>query len=169
MTFFNGFYTDRKFFQAVFNLPGDMEKKYMHSLNISRRIMPLWSHFTLEAEGILALHHGRHKYGTQQYIEGVMALLLRYEKFPWNHIIPTSMAIAEGLSLTSSLSEREVQSRDKSRRFLNYLGVEFAITHPGYPDYSLVYRIHHRSGIFGLFDGIEGASDFYLLGIRYRF
>ncbi len=33
----------------------------------------------------------------------------------------------------------------------------------------LIYRIHHRSGVFGLFGGVKGASDFYLLGLRYRF
>jgi hypothetical protein len=40
---------------------------------------------------------------------------------------------------------------------------------PNTPKWNLVFRLHHRSGIFGLFDGIEGASNAFGIGLKYKF
>jgi hypothetical protein len=47
---------------------------------------------------------------------------------------------------------------------LNYLALEVGLALPRRPDWSLVYRIHHRSGIFGLMGGLRGVSDYYSVG-----
>ena len=170
ITFFNGMYTDRSFGKAVFNLPGDLEKNYLHGLSISRHLAHFWrDYFALELEGMVALHHGRHKEGSQDYWEYLLAVLLRYDRFPWKDQLHTAIALGEGLSLASKVPLREIQFRGDSRRLLNYLAFELELTLPSYPRYSMAYRIHHRSGVFGLFDNVRGASDFYLLGLRYRF
>ncbi len=169
LTLYNGVYTNRTLGKTTFNIPGKFERKYLHGLGLSRELTRFWDDFALELEGIFAKHHGRHKEGHQDYEEYVLAFLLRYDNFPWNHVLHTSAAIGDGMSLTSKTPEREVQIRGKSQRLLNYLAFELALTLPGYPKYSLVYRIHHRSGVFGLFGGVRGASDFYVLGLRYRF
>ncbi|WP_045216991.1 hypothetical protein [Desulfonatronovibrio magnus] len=169
LSLYSGLYTSRTFGQTTFNIPGEMEKKYMHGLGLSRKIHSFWQYFALEAEGMFVAHHGKHDHGRQNYEEYVLAILLRYDHFPWNNFLHTSLAVGDGLSWTSRLSKREVQSRGKSRQFLNYLTVELAFTLPDHPRYSLVYKIHHRSGVYGLFGGIRGASDFYVLGLRYRF
>ncbi|WP_155890787.1 hypothetical protein [Desulfuromonas sp. TF] len=40
---------------------------------------------------------------------------------------------------------------------------------PRVPRWRLSARIHHRSGVFGLFDGVRGGSNFMGLGVTYRF
>ena len=51
--------------------------------------------------------------------------------------------------------------------FFNYLAAEIAvqINH----QWSVVGRIHHRSGAYGTYDGAEEGSNGYLLGLRYNF
>lgn len=169
VSLYNGVYTDRTVGKATFNIPGKFEKKYMHGVGLSRHLTRFRDDFSLEAEAMFVKHHGRHKQGYQDYEEYIAVLLLRYDNFPWNEHLHTSLAVGDGLSLTSETPEREVQIRDNSQRLLNYLTFELAMTLPKYPRYSLVYRIHHRSGVFGLFGGVRGASDFYVLGLRYRF
>jgi len=46
---------------------------------------------------------------------------------------------------------------------------EFDFALPHEPSWSLVTRIHHRSGVFGLFGGVHGATNAFSLGIRYHF
>jgi hypothetical protein len=76
----------------------------------------------------------------------------------------------EGFSLTSETPQRELQRHNSgSQPLLNYLAFELSFTIPQYPKASLVYRLHHRSGVFGTFGGVRGASDFYMLGLRYNF
>lgn len=169
-TLFNGIYTDRTFGKTTFNIPGHFENNYLHALSLSRKIWESDLHFSAELEGMFAKHHGKHQSGYQHYEEYTLAFLLRYHTFPWDDYLDASFAIGEGLSLTSKTPKREVQrDNGKSQRLLNYLSVELTFTLPRYPKTSLIYRIHHRSGVFGLFGGVKGASDFYLLGLRYRF
>ncbi|MDZ7760297.1 MAG: hypothetical protein U5L00_08595 [Desulfovermiculus sp.] len=153
----------------MLNFPGKTEKNYMHSLSLSRQLTKFWNHFSLEVEGMFAKHHGAHKHGHQDYEEYVVAMLLRYDNMPWDQILQTSIAFGEGFSLTSKPPKQEVQNRGQSRRFLNYLTAELTFSLPQYSQLSLVYRVHHRSGVFGIFGGTKGASDFYLLGLRYKF
>lgn len=170
ITLFNGIYTNRTIGEASFNIPGNFESNYIHGLSISREFWKTEKHFSFEWEAMFAKHHGKHKTGNQNYEEYILAFLVRYHTFPWDHIVDTSFAVGEGLSWTSEIPERESQRGDQeSQRLLNYLAFEFAFTLPRYPKASLVYRIHHRSGVFGLFGGMRGASDFYMLGLRYNF
>ena len=78
-----------------------------------------------------------------------------------------SLGVVQGVSFNSSLSNFESTYRDKSSQLLNYLAfeVEAALS----PQWSLVGRIHHRSGVFGLYNGVREGSNAYLLGLRHRF
>jgi hypothetical protein len=170
VTLFNGIFTARTFGKTTFNIPGHFESNYIHGLSVSRELWKTEKHFSWELEGMFAKHHGKHKTGYQNYEEFVLAVFLRYRTFPWDNFIDTSFAIGEGLSLTSKTPERESQRDDsESQPLLNYLAIELAFSIPKYPKASIVYRIHHRSGAFGLFGGVKGASDFYMLGLRYNF
>ncbi len=167
---YSGIYTSRTFGKAVFNLPGDLENNYLHALGLNRRLARWPRHFTWEGEVLFAKHHGRHEKGRQRYEEYVACLLLRYHRFPWDRYVNTTIALGEGLSYTSKLSLREEQyASGETRKLLNHLAVELGFALPRHPDWSLVYRIHHRSGIYGLMGGLKGVADHYSLGIRYRF
>ncbi|WP_291321405.1 hypothetical protein [Desulfonatronospira sp.] len=170
LTLSSGIYTDRTVGQAIFNIPGRLESNYMHSLAVARQMGGFWDHFSWELEGMFAKHHGKHKTGRQDYEEFVAALLIRYHTFPWDQWLDTTLAVGSGVSATTETPKRELQTdRGKSQNILNYLAFELELTWPKFPNTSLTYRIHHRSGVFGLYGGVEGASDFYLLGLRWRF
>ncbi|MCT0230237.1 DUF3769 domain-containing protein [Synechococcus sp. CS-1324] len=81
---------------------------------------------------------------------------------PW-----LSLGVVQGVSLLTSPSNFESTYRDRSSQLLNYLGfeVEAAVS----PQWSLVGRIHHRSGAFGTYNGVNEGSNAYLLGLRHRF
>ncbi|WP_323242957.1 DUF3769 domain-containing protein [Synechococcus sp. BA-124 BA4] len=81
---------------------------------------------------------------------------------PW-----LSLGFVQGVSLNTNLSNYENTYREKSARFLNYLG--FEIEGSLSPQWSMVGRIHHRSGAFGTYNGVREGSNAYLLGLRYRF
>ena len=98
---------------------------------------------------------------SQSFGEGILGIGARLWVQPW-----LSISVVEGISFYTDVSLYEKTFREKSSQLLNYLGfeVEAAVS----PDLSLVGRIHHRSGAFGLFDGVSGGSNGYLLGLRYR-
>ena len=72
----------------------------------------------------------------------------------------------EGISYNTDYSLYEKTYRENYTQLLNYLGfeVEAAVS----SDLSLVGHIHHRSGAFGTYSGVEEGSNAYLLGLRYR-
>jgi hypothetical protein len=78
-----------------------------------------------------------------------------------------SLGVVQGVSFNSSLSNFESTYRDKSSQLLNYLAFELEAAVS--PQWSLVGRIHHRSGVFGVYNGVKEGSNGYLLGLRYRF
>ena len=98
---------------------------------------------------------------SQSFGEGVLGIGARAWVQPW-----LSLGVVEGISFYTDVSLYEKTFREESSQLLNYLGfeVEAAVS----PDLSLVGRIHHRSGVFGLFNGVSGGSNGYLLGLRYR-
>ncbi|HZF77453.1 MAG TPA: hypothetical protein VE033_16620 [Acetobacteraceae bacterium] len=119
---------------------------------------------SLELEG----QFGRH-FGLQRHAEVSLSLVWRSPDVT----VPltdarVNVAFAEGLSYALSrptLEGREAE--DGPQKFLNYLGIEFEVSHPALPGISLVPRLHHRSGIFGLIAPHGGTgSNFLGLGLR---
>ena len=98
---------------------------------------------------------------SQNFGEGILGIGARIWAQPW-----LSFSVVEGISYYTDVSLYEKTFREKSGQLLNYLGfeVEAAVS----SDLSLVGRIHHRSGAFGLFNGVSGGSNGYLIGLRYR-
>ena len=54
-------------------------------------------------------------------------------------------------------------------RFLHFFSPEITVADPDNKNLELVLRLQHRSGIFGLIDGITSGSTFVTTGIRVRF
>ena len=167
---YGGIYTSRTFGKTVSNPPGDLESGYLYAVGLNRHLFSWPRHFTWEGEVLFAKHYEKSEARSQHFEEYIACILLRYHHLPWDRYVDTTIAFGEGLSYTSERSLLETQTAGKeTRRLLNYLAVELTLSHPRHPDWSLVYRIHHRSGIFGLMGGLKGVSDYYNLGIRYHF
>jgi len=111
-----------------------------------------------------------YRFGEESLGELWGALYFRYDGFGWNDFVYTTVAINTGLSILSETSEYERDRSDgQSSLLLHYLGPEITFADPDNKNVELVLQIHHRSGVFGLFDGVSGGSNFIATGIRVRF
>ena len=52
---------------------------------------------------------------------------------------------------------------------LHYFAPEITFADPDNKDLEFVTRLHHRSGVFRLFDGVNGGSTFLSIGFRQHF
>lgn len=94
---------------------------------------------------------------------------VRWYPFPWDNYLNTDFAAGAGVSYASELPEFEVANNDDAEQFLAYILLEFEFKPRSWDNWSIVLRSHHRSGAFGLFNGVQGASNSLGLGIKYRF
>ena len=123
-------------------------------------------YLTVEAEGGTSFRFGDESLG-----EAWTALYLRYDNLPWNDTVYTTIGVNTGLSLLTDSSDFEAgrDSEGRSSKFLHYMGPEITFADPDNKDLEFVFRLHHRSGVFGLFDDVVSGSTFLSTGIRIRF
>ena len=121
----------------------------------------IWTNdaLTWELEGQLYRHRG-----AQDHWEANAALVVHWNRFPWDATVPTTVSFGQGLSLAS---ERPAIEED-TRRLLHYMHAEVTVRGNNWEHLSVVARLHHRSGAFGLY-GTSGGSNFITAGLRYRF
>jgi hypothetical protein len=141
----------------------DFKDSYTAGLSLSYQFVDWGPHMRWELEG-QALQH----VGEQEHVEFASSINVRWITFPWNRYLDTSVAIGGGLSVTSEVPVLEKRDPDNSQAatLLHYLLIEAAVGLPS-SNWSLVARVHHRSGIFGLFS--HSGSNVLALGLRYRF
>ncbi|MFT7671122.1 MAG: hypothetical protein ACI8X5_003838 [Planctomycetota bacterium] len=110
-------------------------------------------------------------FGAQPHTEFNGLLVLRWRSFPWNEYMRTSGAIGYGLSWATEIPKLEESSHtnEGATQLLSYLLLEWTLGLPTVPDWDLVLRIHHRSGVYGTFDGVHGGSNVLGLGLKYAF
>jgi hypothetical protein len=144
----------------------DFDKDYSFAaLAVSRKIHSLTKHIDLEVEGQVLKHMGK-----QYHEEFNVFLVARWLTFPWNQYIETTFAFGNGLSYgtkTAKLEERLYG--EKTANLLDGMMFEWTFDLPDYAGWSLVWRFHHRSGVYGLFDGVHGAANAMGIGLKYRF
>ncbi len=134
-------------------------------LVLNRVMFSFWRHFTFELEGQVIKHFEK-----QRNWEYNGLFLVRFHPFILDQYLDIDLAAGEGLSYASSIPViEEEQHPNDSSRLLNYIVFEVAFTLPRYRNWTLVTRIHHRSGVFGIFDGANGGSNFFAAGLRYHF
>ncbi len=174
---FAGVATDAAFTSSIFfPLSNDIKDIGIVGIAYSRRlgtwdeltgnVLPLGENFTLEGEAGIS---GR--FGDESLGEAWTGLYLRYDGFPWNDRLYTTIAVNTGLSLLTSESdfERGRDENNNSAGLLHYMGPEITFADPDNKNLELMVRFHHRSGVFGLFDGVISGSTFISSGVRMRF
>jgi hypothetical protein len=130
----------------------------------SRRLATFWDVLDIEPQfGI-----GK-RFGDMQAAEFWGAFTFRWTAFPWNDHVKTTVAISEGLSLATQVDTAERNGNRAGSVFLNYFSPEITLSIPQYEQYELLFSIHHRSGLYGLFNNVDGGSQFGTLGLRVRF
>ncbi len=137
---------------------------YVAALTVGKGLTGYKNYLDLEVEGQAVKH-----WGDQDHFEFNALLVLRWLPFPWDRYLDTSIAVGEGLSYATDDPEIEVEKHDRTSQLLNYLMFELAAVVPHRPQWTLFARVHHRSGVFGLFDGVKGGSNVVGAGLRYAF
>jgi hypothetical protein len=141
----------------------DFKDSYTAALAVSYQFVDWGPHIRWELEAQMLKH-----FGEQEHVEFASTINARWITFPWKRYLETAVAIGGGLSVTSEvpvLEKRDPNNSDAAT-LVHYLLIEAAIGLPG-SNWSLVGRVHHRSGIFGLFS--HSGSNVLSLGLRYRF
>ena len=163
LTLYSGRMTDADLTKtATFNF--EFENAYLIDLGLSRRLYTFQNYFDIEIEGQIAKY-----FGDQDNWEFDLVAYFRWLLFPWDAYLDTSFAAGAGLSYATSVPAIEAKHYEETARFLGALMFEFSFSLPHVPQWSLVTGIHHRSGAGGVFSGVHGASNAWVIGIRYSF
>jgi len=161
-------------FGDSFFFNGRWRPEYIGGIGINKRIVD-GGPFSLELDANVLGHAAAAQAGgqynqavpyaavpAQAFAEGTFGLGLRIWMQPW-----LSLFLVEGASYTSQASNYERTFRNRYSQLLNYLAFEVeALINPRW---SLVGRLHHRSGAYGVYSGVREGSNGYLVGMRYRF
>ena len=161
-------------FGDTFIFKGTMRPEYLLGVGLNRRLVragPL----ALEFDSNALLHRAASQPGggfnqsepfantpAQTFGEFTWGFGVRAWLQPW-----LSLGFVEGVSLNTNVSNYEKTFRENYTTFLNYLGFEVEALVA--PEWSLVGRIHHRSGAYGTYSGVSEGSNAYLVGLRYRY
>lgn len=99
------------------------------------------------------------------------AAYLRYNDFPWNHIVHTSVAGSVGLNYVNRITrfETDETTSGQPQKLLHYFSPEIAFSLPERRDLELVLRIHHRSSAKGVFGCGGCGSNIPTIGLRKAF
>jgi hypothetical protein len=129
----------------------------------SRSIATLFGALDLEAEAGID-----QRFGDMHATTVWLAADFRWSRFPWNDVVATTIAFADGPSMASQIDreERIVSGNGRGSDFLNFASPEITFALPGHSEDELVLRYQHRSGIFGLMNGVDEASSFATIGFR---
>jgi hypothetical protein len=154
----------------VIGLDCELEKEHLYSLEASY-VFPKNSKVVtyfgevfgrLELAGNFTVHDDVN--GT--IFEFVPYFCAGYNNFPWNHYVLTTISIGEGISYISDIPACEFHNSNDPRKLLNYLMFEISLGRPSYHNYQFVFRIHHRSGVFGLYNASNSGAT--AIGVGFR-
>jgi len=167
-TLFVGQLTENELAEIVFPQDVTFTSTTFVGAALSRELYR-WKGFSIEAEGGLGYQFGGGSDESAGHVWG--ALYGRYDAFPWNHVVHTSVAGSIGLSyITQQTAFENSETNDgDTKQLLHYFSPEITFALPDHRDKELVLRLHHRSGANGAF-GCDGCgSNIISFGFRKRF
>ncbi len=161
-------------FGDTFLFKGQLRPEYLWGAGLNKRLLragPL----ALEFDSTALVHHAAEQPGGEfnQDVPYASTPAQTFGEFTWSFGVRAwlqpwlSLAFFEGVSLNTAVSNYEKTFRENYTTFLNYLGFEIEALIK--PEWSIVGRIHHRSGAYGTYSGVSEGSNAYLVGLRYRF
>ena len=147
---------------------GDYGDNYFFGGALSRRLGRFHSHWLIDLEV-----GAGYRFKQVNSPETWAAIFLRYDAFPWTNRIYTTMGIGTGFSIVERVSNIEKDAgahhgQPEGSKLLHYLAPEFTFSSPSRRDSEVVIRFHHRSGIFGVYNGVRGGSNVVTVGFRQR-
>jgi outer membrane protein len=163
-----GFSAEKYFKRNLFKLPINLTYQgsfFVHHQSYSSPDAPYQEPFPMIDKDAYQINIGLKAYWT---------------KFPWNKIVRTRFSFMEGISYTSNYLNIENENYNRKGRthqskFLNYLEFNLAFNMEDitrnelFRDSYLGIGISHRSGIFGLINGVNGGSNIIVMTIEKEF
>ena len=134
---------------------------------MSREVAQFWTHWTLEPEVGIG-----QRFGSQSATELWGALFFRYHGFPWDDVVVTTVAVSTGLNWASEVTPRRAGPGATTARAAagcTIFAPELTFALPSHPNVELMFRLHHRSGVFGLVSDAWGGAQYATVGLRVRF
>ena len=169
VSIFGGSYVEDSLVDIVFDpispTSWDYRDDYLIATTVARNVGRAWR-LTFEPEAGIG-----QRFGKQDETEFWGAFFIRYHGFPWDRYLVTTFAISTGLSWVTGISEIEKErARDgEGSQLMHYFAPEVTFALPSHPDVELMFRIHHRSGVFGIVSNSWGGAQYGTVGLRVRF
>ena len=160
--FYRGQMVSNDFRNIVFNQKRDYVPSFIRVAAVNYKLGDFYGPFTWEFEGQFAKHNG-----LQNHSEMNALLIARWE-IRWKDNLSFSWAVGDGLSVASEVPRTEKDENPSSGAAANYmmteidLGLPFLAFHP-----RLMFRIHHRSGVFGVFCRGTCGSNILTFGLKF--
>lgn len=141
----------------------DIKDSSIYVFSVGKELGRYEDKIAYEVEGQLGFHQGM-----QSHEELNAVFALRWLPMPWDRFVDTSFAVGNGLSYATADPplEKMDQKDNKTSRWLYYIYVEMAFEPYNEAQWELFVRVHHRSGVFGLINGIDSGSNFIGVGVR---
>jgi hypothetical protein len=121
----------------------------------------------IQLGGILSVHN----VSTQTY-EGDILIRFKLDEVIKDFAgFNLGLSFAEGLSYVSgdiSYEDGTIEEPDKTYHFQNYLQFQVNVGYKTYKNINAFFRIHHRSGVYGIVAPPKVGSNFVGLGINYK-
>lgn len=131
----------------------------MLGLAYDRHLAKLGADFSLEAEVQVT-----HFFDGRSYSTAAGGLGVRYDASRW-----TGQAASFAFYTGPSYADAPARHDGHSSRFLEYVGLEFALENINQSQWDGVIRIFHRSGAFGLYAQDADTGSMLGIGIQRRF
>lgn len=147
-------------FGDLFTTPWKPMNSYIKTVFLAYKLDGGIRSLTFDTEGQIVKHEG-----LQDHLETNFSLVARLLFF--KDILPTSIAYGQGLSYAMQKPELDKVSAEDSPQLLHYFLVEMALGLRDIPNNPrLIFRIHHRSGVFGFYCGDKCGSNIPVIGFR---
>lgn len=143
------------------------ENERILGLAFSKRTWTIFRVIDVEPEIGLA-----YRTGLEEAYEIWGAFYFRFDRFPWQKYLYTSIAISTGINYASTVTELERQrarGSEQGSKILHYLSPEISFALPKYQQYEVVFRLHHRSGGYGAINDTYGGAQYGTVGLRVAF
>lgn len=174
LVLYGGIFTTTDLIPIVFRQKTDYKESYIGTIGISRPFDYRIRWFDFLWEGNVTKH-----FGEMNHWEVNGFYIVKIERMYGS---PFSLSLGEGLSLASENPKLENKAKGyyldglqkdaiESRALLNYMMVEFSSYLPFERKTEVFIRVHHRSGIFGLYCPPDPncGSNFISYGLRTTF
>jgi len=149
---------------VIGSAPVRFDNTQLFGLAISRPVLTYSDWFAIEAEA-----GAGQRVGNMHEEQFWTALYFRLKPFPTNKFIRVSIAASTGLDIATGISALERRrSYGHPSLILHDFSPEITFALPDYPKTNLVFRIQHRSGLYGLINNGSGTT-FLTAGLRHLF